>query len=301
MSPFIRRLLCGGLGVIICVIIAINQKSLNSASNNEVNVDKVQLGVQNVNKDITNIENKNSVGTKSTYLSGLAVWTVLLAVNDAFFDFFSNWFFYYTKLKLNLPIVIMAEDEKVYTKLKSVCSYCQILRSGLNLHEAFNYNSANFIKLMSQRPSNILRLLRDGKNVLHVDVDSVWLHNPLPHLDMSVDVTYQLDGPNNVCMGFIAIKSNNRTIELVEQWRKRMSQKPKQNDQETFNSVLQNNKGSIRHQGLDAMQFPNGRQYFVDFNRTQRSRVVIVHNNYIIGHDTKKERFQKFGLWVLLI
>ncbi|KAL4235571.1 hypothetical protein ACF0H5_003967 [Mactra antiquata] len=299
MPHFIRRFVCGGLCVIFCLNIVSNLKSLNSASNIEVNVDNKPHDTQNVNKDITNIENKNSIGTKSTNPSGDSVWTVLLSVNDAYFDFFSNWFFFYTKLKLNLPIVIMAEDDKVYTKLKTVCSYCQILRSGLNLHEAYDFKSANFIKLMSQRPGNVLRLLRDGKNVLHVDADSVWLHNPLPYLNTFVDVTYQLDSPKSLCMGFVAIKSNNRTIKLVEKWRKRMLQKPRQNDQVTFNTVLRNNQGIIRHKNLDSRQFPNGRQYFVAFNTTQRSGVVIVHNNFIIGHDTKKKRFQKFGLWVL--
>ena len=33
------------------------------------------------------------------------------------------------------------------------------------------------------------------------------------------------------------------------------------------------------------------------FDRSMRSNVVVVHNNYIIGHDNKVKRFKSVGLW----
>jgi len=33
------------------------------------------------------------------------------------------------------------------------------------------------------------------------------------------------------------------------------------------------------------------------FDRKMRSNVVVVHNNYIVGHENKEQRFKNVGLW----
>lgn len=49
---------------------------------------------------------------------------------------------------------------------------------------------------------------------------------------------------------------------------------------------------------LPSLQFPSGAKYFSEDEETvNRSLVVAVHNNFIVGHGEKKQRFIKHGLW----
>jgi hypothetical protein len=58
------------------------------------------------------------------------------------------------------------------------------------------------------------------------------------------------------------------------------------------NSLVE--KSAIRHKHLPRKEFPNGLIYF---DRKMRSNVVVVHNNYIIGHENEEQRFKNVGLW----
>ena len=50
----------------------------------------------------------------------------------------------------------------------------------------------------------------------------------------------------------------------------------------------------LKKKVLPTIQFPSGHQYF---DKNKRLNVVVVHNNYIIGHDAKVSRFKKHSLW----
>jgi hypothetical protein len=42
-----------------------------------------------------------------------------------------------------------------------------------------------------------------------------------------------------------------------------------------------------------------GNAYFEQYSKEQQLAVAVVHNNYVIGHEVKKQRFQKAGLWLV--
>lgn len=49
-------------------------------------------------------------------------------------------------------------------------------------------------------------------------------------------------------------------------------------------------------------RFPAGKQYFAydyeeDYAHVHFENIVIVHNNWIKGHDEKRERFEEYHLW----
>jgi hypothetical protein len=58
------------------------------------------------------------------------------------------------------------------------------------------------------------------------------------------------------------------------------------------NSLVE--KSAIRHKHLPRKEFPDG---LMSFDRKMRRNVVVVHNNYIIGHENKVQRFMNVGLW----
>lgn len=223
-------------------------------------------------------------------------WTLLLTVNEAFFDFFQNWFWYFKKLDIHLPITIIADDDEVYEQLISACNYCSVFRSDLNVNGAQEYNGQWYKVLVSMRPKHILRMLKSGTDVIYADIDSVWLQNPLPFLDTDVDIAVQEETATSLCTGFMAIRSNANTINLVQQWHDLLVKSPQLN-QGPFNKLLQQNKRTVSYVALNTLYFPSGRRYFNIYSEEQRSNAVVVHNNWIVGHDPKKRRFQRFNLW----
>ncbi|KAL4219906.1 hypothetical protein ACF0H5_020318 [Mactra antiquata] len=268
------------------------QKQIESPASKSTHKQKTQLIKEEAFK-AAEIKTMNA----NTYSSSHK-WNILLTVNDGFFDFFQNWFVFYKKLVLPLAITIIAEDDIVYSKLKKACPYCSVLRSELNVTDAADFKMEHYKMIVSSRPLHILHLLEKGKNVVYADIDAVWLHNPLMYFNTSVDFVFQLDSPNHFCTGFMAIKSNQNTIKVIQQWHDLMIENPNVN-QRTFNKVFRANNHTVTYQALNTTLFPSGKQYFELFNVTQRADVVIVHNNWIVGHDVKVQRFKDVNLWVV--
>ena len=167
--------------------------------------------------------------------------------------------------------------------------------------------------------------------IVYSDVDAVWVNDPFPYLrtqlfgttfttsavDMNdvqqpnYDVLAAVDDHNynNVrdyyCTGFLVITQSHASILLLTHWENEL-QSNNQLNQPIFNSLLRSPTLSmIRHGGLGEIEFPPGRLYFDDWvkrsdllERQNKNTTMVVHNNYIIGHDAKKSRFEQHGLWI---
>ncbi|XP_053391832.1 uncharacterized protein LOC128554592, partial [Mercenaria mercenaria] len=165
-------------------------------------------------------------------------WTILVTVNDGYFYFFQNWLHFYRKLHLPYRLIAIAEDDIVFFKLQQLGgNLLTLVRSGRNsLSEAVIYGSKAFSELASGRPTYILKYLQNGVNIVNADLDAVWLQNPFPYFNGSFDMWIQSDGPKNLCTGLMAIKSNNKTIRLMQNWQVSLN-KHLQIDQTAFNEV----------------------------------------------------------------
>ena len=228
-------------------------------------------------------------------------WIILMTVNTGYIDFYKNWFWYFQRHQLPVPVIVVAEDETGYKKLSELYNNNKVSvtieRSESNNTEstAADFNSKQFNNLVGKRPTHILRHLKLGNNVLYCDTDSVWLRNPFPHLVGEVDIWTQMDGRSH-CTGFLAIKCNNRTLQFIESWKKRMVKLTYTNLQMGF---MRLNRSTVRIKGQKSELFPAGNQYFRELNDAKYANTVVVHNNFIIGHDRKLERFKNFSLWHL--
>ena len=105
------------------------------------------------------------------------------------------------------------------------------------------------------------------------------------------------------CTGFIVIVQTHASISFLAQWEKELINKPQLN-QPIFNTVLRSTKIPIKHAGLGEIEFAPGRLYFNVWEKeggivekTKKEKTIFVHNNYIVGHDAKKRRFEENGLW----
>ena len=235
---------------------------------------------------------------KNTGEGGKDNWIILMTVNNGYFDFFLNWLHFYKKLNLKRPVIVMAEDYKVFLKLKelNVSSFVNVQR-GLNDSRgaAVTFGSKGFDELTASRPTYILQYLEKGMNVLYADTDSVWLRDPFPFFTGNFDIWMQVDVlPDNMCTGFIALKSNNSTVNLTKRWKASLK-RHLQFDQTAFNAVYKTSPVHLKQ--LDMNFFPSGLLYFEKFSKYQQENVVIVHNNFIRSHTKKLNRFIKYNLW----
>ncbi|XP_053380280.1 uncharacterized protein LOC128548816 [Mercenaria mercenaria] len=166
-------------------------------------------------------------------------WTILLTVNNGFFDFFENWQWHFKKLDISVPVSVVAEDDIVFEKLTYLNdSSIKVHRSEhISINKAVKYNSTLYNMIVSARPTYILMYLKNGTNVIYTDLDTVWLQNPLPFLQGNFDIKSQLDLKDNFCTGFLAIKSNKDTIEFIQKWEDALRDKPNLN-QDIFNRLV---------------------------------------------------------------
>lgn len=253
-------------------------------------------------------------------------YIVLLTVNDGFLDFLLNWVAHYLKYvpsNNRSALHIVAEDQLSYDKLQALKEYTDVTieRSTLNMESDVQHGTPNYKKMVSTRATHILRHLKAGRNVLYCDVDIVWLTDPFPYFpkeaafgnssdENSVDMFMQVDSPSGrgytpfYCSGFMAVRSNVRTIHFMTLWEEGLIESPQLN-QPIFNDLIHNrtlkpNEPELRHSPLSVDKFPSGKAYFKRFSATKRKAVAVVHNNFIIGRDSKKQRFIDYGLWAPL-
>jgi len=194
--------------------------------------------------------------------------------------------------------------------------------------KALDYQSPNYLKMVSTRADVIAKKLELGLNVLYSDMDTVWLSDPMPHIHAAfqsahgngnggVDLVAQLDelpggeDPTKVlyyCTGFMAIRSTPASLQLMKAWDQAL-QTPQLN-QPVFNDLLKKaaKRGRLRHAPLPMDRFPHGGRYFTEINyknftshrnKACNNMTVVVHNNYIVGHENKRQRFQQYGLWLV--
>ncbi|KAL3787910.1 hypothetical protein HJC23_000152 [Cyclotella cryptica] len=203
---------------------------------------------------------------------------------------------------------------------------------------ASSYNSTTYKLLVSGRATHLLNLvcglpqydtsasaLDDWKKwiVVYSDIDTAWLQNPLPfvasklfevdiasiirssrpqQLRPKYDILAPLDSKSKYCTGFLVIACNPASIIFLSRWEEKLLLNPQLN-QPIFNLLLRTRHSdykSLRHESLSEVEFPSGKLFFdEDRNQTEgRGQTVVVHNNFIIGHDEKKKRFEDYGLWI---
>lgn len=125
-----------------------------------------------------------------------------------------------------------------------------------------------------------------------VDTDIVFIKNPvhMVHEASKKYILFQSDSPGSaLCSGFMIFNSTKECRELINE----CAENEEEDDQILINIVAitkYNNSIGI----LDPNMFPNGHVYYKLNNKKD---AVIVHNNHMIGIQTKINKFKEEGLW----
>ena len=284
---------------------AVNSKSVPKSGN--ATVTNATAEDTNINKD----SNRKPTKQKQTAskVDSKPDSIVLATTNSVFLDFTRNWLESIRRLKRRpTNITIVTEDEATY---KAMAKYPEVYRVKpsflLPSNKTLVFDTPEYKAFVNKRPKYILDLLERNHDVLFSDVDTVWLEDPFQYFTGDFDMFIQEDQPAPKlvhCAGFAFYRSTQNTINFVKQWIRRLEiNKHKKPDQMVLNIMLREKviRKHFKVKILDPKKFVSGRVYFDAEWRKNHTDVkpVFLHNNWIIGHDVKVDRFKTLGFWFI--
>jgi Nucleotide-diphospho-sugar transferase len=187
---------------------------------------------------------------------------------------------------------------------------------GLGNHPAgkANFGTEAFKLVTASRPTFLQAFLNKGYAVLYNDIDMVWQHNAWDVIDSRDVDNGENDGAfetmiwndgreGNICTCMFYFKPTPNSIAMLTVWADEIATNNHREDQAAFRAVAKR----LQLQSLGAInktivfnndeEFPAALSYVWEKNLPDNEKVVIIHNNWIVGKQAKKNRFEKAGLW----
>lgn len=209
-----------------------------------------------------------------------------------------------------------------------------VFKNMSNLHSqtGADFGTISYQRMMYVRTYTALVLLQAKINPVIVDIDTVWLQYPLglALLNKNGDVLTNFDvvvtfDQEEICGCFVYLNSTTETItfwsavvdkhlalleENLENTRNHSGHMSNffDSEQKILTDFLLYKKYQPESDELRVFTHPrqyflNGLDFFLsDFDLLNQQFMetglpAVIHNNFIIGHSMKKNRFQRFGLW----
>jgi len=156
----------------------------------------------------------------------------------------------------------------------------------------FDANS-EFRQIVKHKWKIIQQVYETNKELVWVDTDIVFLKNIEEDIRQTDgDFLFQVDHPGMyVCTGFMVFRDNPTCQKIIDH----CASCDDCDDQLVIQDVI---KGPVDARPLSRFKYPNG--HFIHQEKmTNTDRAYIVHNNYMIGAETKANKFKEMGLWYL--
>lgn len=236
-------------------------------------------------------------------------FVLLVTINSGFLPLLFNWAESLKRLGLQCEGVLVIEDDDVIGHLRRYpLPMFKVLgkqivgnQSHSEIKKQFK-GQYSYLNLINRRLSYLLTLLESGSDVLLADVDTVWLKNPLRLIRDSYDhfdvwlARGILEMP---CPCFMFVKSNHRTINLINRWSEKLSTtKRKLTDQQALYLVLKKVTPDLRIQKFSLKQFPTGREFFnATWHSANKDTVYVAHANHLGRQERKIRKLKEFKLW----
>ncbi|XP_019054794.1 PREDICTED: uncharacterized protein At4g15970-like [Nelumbo nucifera] len=192
-------------------------------------------------------------------------------------------------------LIIVALDQKAYTRCLAVHTYCfALVTEGVDFSgsEAY-FMTSDYLKMVLRKIDFLRSVLEMGYSFIFSDGDIMWFRNPFPQFYLDADFQVACDhftgnstnlnnGPNT---GFMYVKSNNRTIEFYKFWYSSREKYPRKHDQDVLNKIKHD--PYIKNIGLKIRFLDTA--YFGGFCEPSRdlNRVCTMHANCCFGLDSK--------------
>ena len=172
---------------------------------------------------------------------------------------------------------------------------------------AWNKGAYDRICYMKMRVQHAI--LSQGKNVLMIDGDIVFVKDPAPDLvaweaDHATEVYVQNDAQveedhKNLCAGFMFVRATENMQRLFDTETEEGQARYRRcafdnNDQLYFNDYI---KPHAAVKALPLQAYPNGKM-FMDYMGKPAPETVLVHYNWLHGHQ-KVARMKQYRMWLL--
>ena len=176
-----------------------------------------------------------------------------------------------------------------------------------------SFGSVAYQELMLYRTRTVMQILDLGYRPIVTDIDTVWLSDPwLAWRDVRDFDLLVTDDHGEVCGCLVYLNSTTGSRSL---WNVLLKSHVLMVEDALVNGRLasfadseqkiltrliygREYQGDLRVYVLPKESFPSGYDYFSSVS-SDTIAPVIVHNNFIIGKDSKVSRFQRYGLWHL--
>ncbi|KAF5744258.1 hypothetical protein HS088_TW08G00858 [Tripterygium wilfordii] len=186
-------------------------------------------------------------------------------------------------------LLVVAADQTAYERCMFKRLNCyKLTTDGVDFGREALYMSPAFIKMMWRRTLLLLDVLKHGYNFIFTDTDVMWLRNPFPRLSkngtddlqISTDVFFGNnidDGKQLINTGFYFMRSNNKTIALLDKWYGMKDNSTGKKEQDVLLDLLRG--GFFKQLGLQTLFLDT--QYFSGFCQDSKDvrAVVTVHAN----------------------
>jgi hypothetical protein len=178
--------------------------------------------------------------------------------------------------------------------------YNSILLNSDNIDDTkFNkFRTGNWHNITKRKFEIIHNELLENKFVCFTDGDIVFLNKSFMNYCLDYiqdnDMVIQNDNlidSNNLCSGFMFIKSSKKIIDIFNPKNVEKDIKPGWGDQIYINKI----KSKLKYRTLPLHLFPNGRYYY---RNIKKLKPMMIHFNWVVGHE-KKNKMIKYNKWYL--
>jgi Nucleotide-diphospho-sugar transferase len=241
---------------------------------------------------------------------------IVAASNADYADFADN--FANSLLALNITnFVFLPLDQKAYDILSRAYPLHTLPpMPHLDNHPEgpASFGDSAFKSVTATRPTFLLPFLMKGYAIFYNDIDIVWQHNAWDVIDerdegADVERTLWKDTGFQICSCMMYLLPTSNSIALLRAWETELATPHHKNNRNAFDqdalAVVAKrlqypfNGGTLQQTTVynNDEQFPAGKYFSWNETKPENGRAVIVHNNWIVGKESKKGRFEEAGLW----
>lgn len=161
------------------------------------------------------------------------------------------------------------------------------------------YNTEQFQSITKRKLEVILQNMKMDNEVLWIDNDIVLFENIIQDVRKYPGTFVMQDDLWGMCTGFFLARTSSYSTRLIQASIDAIAvaSNKNTNDQHVFNTEYKrmlNRTFGFRISALPQDEYPNGKIYFDDNNR---SRAKMVHSNYVATTAEKVQRFKEFSMW----
>lgn len=218
----------------------------------------------------------------------------LTFLNSGCLDICKNMLISAEKVGINMnDFYIACLDNNSYKNLNKYKNCFLYKDQSLTEYQNWTFEkNSGFRNIVKYKWKIINQIYNQHPNLIWVDTDIVFRENPIELLIGHEEVLFQSDLPGStLCTGFMVFNETTKCKSLIQE----CAEGENEDDQLIMNEIALK-KYSDNIATLSEDLFPNGNVYYL---QNRKDNAMIVHNNWMVGVDTKIQKFKEEKLWFL--